>query len=324
MYEYIQKTLDWGVKFASLAVTAPATWIVATELFSDVTIPALFFLMRFAAVFLIEGVLLSNWLLLEFDKKATPEIKARYGLTALAMYTALLVIAWKHEGPTGLVFRVALLAALIGSGWDTYVYTWQRTVSRVDRSASNSRRVKRHARRLSIKEAVIRRESEHRSELALIKAQGDATLEQMGLYRGRLIAGVRLEDKAERLKLAEVEHSLDASSDGRNVKKKLPPSPLPLLEQPGPTTSIYIGDKNYESQRQRLSILDALADDPNYTRQNLADKLGISQRATTKVIKELLDDGLIYKEGGAHYLTELGDVYVQNKRIKAPADNGRG
>jgi hypothetical protein len=68
--------------------------------------------MWFTAVFLIDGVMLSNWLLLEFDKQATPEIKARYGLTALAMYVALLVIGWRHEGPTRLVFRLALLAAL--------------------------------------------------------------------------------------------------------------------------------------------------------------------------------------------------------------------
>ena len=55
--------------------------------------------MRVAAVFLVEGVLLSNWLLLEFDKRATPEIKARYGLSALLMYGALLAadcrILWR-------------------------------------------------------------------------------------------------------------------------------------------------------------------------------------------------------------------------------------
>src|SRR5690348_1626979 len=122
MYKGIQKALDWGVKLASLAVTGPATWLVSAELFKDVSSPLILFMMQFAAVFLVEGVLLSNWLLLEFDKNATPEIKVRYGITALVMYAALLVIAWRHEGPTGLVFRLALLAALVGSGWDTYVY----------------------------------------------------------------------------------------------------------------------------------------------------------------------------------------------------------
>jgi hypothetical protein len=93
LYETVNKVLNWGVKIASLAVTGPATWVVANDLFSDIHSPTMLFLMQASAVFLIEGVMLSNWLLLEYDKRATPEIKARYGLTALAMYTALLVIA---------------------------------------------------------------------------------------------------------------------------------------------------------------------------------------------------------------------------------------
>lgn len=151
MYQYIQKPLDWGVKLASLAVTGPATWQVAARLFSDIHSPALLFLMQFAAVFLVEGVLLSNWLLLEFDKQAAPEIKARYGLTALGMFVAMGVIAWEHEGPVGLVFRLALLAALVGSGWDTYVYTWQKATARVDRSVENSGKVRRHRRKAEIR-----------------------------------------------------------------------------------------------------------------------------------------------------------------------------
>jgi len=220
MYRYIQKTLDWGVKVASLAVTGPATWVIASELFADVTNPTLYFLMRAAAVFLIEGVLLSNWLLLEFDKGATPEIKARYGVTAMAMYIALLVIAWRHEGPTGLVFRIALLAALIGSGWDTYVYTWQRTVARVDRSAEASWKVRQHARNLSIKEAIMRRDAEHVGTTQLIKVQASASLEQTNLYGQRMIEGIRLEDKAERLRLMAENEELDSAGNGK--KKRLP------------------------------------------------------------------------------------------------------
>ncbi len=229
MYRYIQKTLDWGVKVASLAITGPATWVVATQLFSDIQIPALLFAMRFAAVFLIEGVLLSNWLLLEFDKNATPEIKARYGITALAMYAALAVIGWRHEGPTGLVFRVALLAALIGSGWDTYVYTWQRATSRIDRSAENAGRVRRHARRLSIREAMMRREAEHREVLALMEVENSAALERTALYGERLQTHIRVEHQAENLKLMAQEDHLLAAGPSNGKKKPLPA--LPKLAQ---------------------------------------------------------------------------------------------
>ncbi len=229
MYRYIQKALDWGVKIASLAVTAPATWIVATRLFSDVQSPVLLFIMRFAAVFLIEGVLLSNWLLLEFDRNATPEIKARYGLTALAMYASLAIIAWEHEGPTGLVFRVALLAALIGSGWDTYVYTWQKATSRVDRSAENSGKVRRHARRLSISEAITQRNAEHEQTIALIDAENRAILEDTSLYGQRRLARVKVDHEAEHIKILEDEDRLLASSNGNGRKKAGRPSLRPAL-----------------------------------------------------------------------------------------------
>jgi hypothetical protein len=169
-HKYVTKMLDWMVKISSLFVTAPATWIVATALFQDVQSPVLLFIMRCAAVTLVEGVLLSNWLLLEFDKQATPEIKARYGITALAMYVALLVIAWEHEGPVGLVFRIALLAALIGSGWDTYVYTWQKATARTDRDIYSSWQVRRHHRKLAIADA----KDSTRMQFELIKRQRDA------------------------------------------------------------------------------------------------------------------------------------------------------
>ena len=75
LYELVNRALNWGVKLASLAIRGPATWIVASELFHDVESLTLLFVMRFSAVFLIEGVMLSNWLLLEFDHAANPEIK---------------------------------------------------------------------------------------------------------------------------------------------------------------------------------------------------------------------------------------------------------
>lgn len=313
MYRYIQRTLDWGVKIASLAITGPATWVVATDLFSDIQSPALLFVMRFAAVFLIEGVLLSNWLLLEFDRKATPEIKARYGLTALAMYVALLVIGWRHEGPTGLVFRIALLAALIGSGWDTYVYTWQLATSRVDRSAENARRVRRHARRLSIKEAIIRRETEHTATLALVSVEGDAALEQNHLYGERLIAGIHLDDKAERLKLIAAEEMLESSNGGSNGKKKRTTTLSQVVTRPGQNTPDSNSDEDLEDQQLTHNILDAFAEDPRYTRRNLAEKLGVSEREVGRAVRELVEAGLLYKEGRAHLLTEKAESRVDGR-----------
>lgn len=342
MYKQIQKTLDWGVKFASLAITAPATWVVATELFSDIESAFMLFVMRFAAVFLIEGVLLSNWLLLEFDTKATPEIKARYAITALTMYVALAVIGFRHEGPTGIVFRVALLAALIGSGWDTYVMTWQRATRNVDRSAQNARKVKRHARKLSIKEAITRRESDHYAELALIDAEGTAKLEQHQLYGKRLIAEVRVEDKGEMKRIIEQDERLgqlaSGSQSSENGKKKLtqPPSQssvaaaqLPAAPTaPAPVAPVSDQKESgtiefEEPQEEKESetgdhqliqgILDAFEEEPRLTQQQLADKLGSSRSTIGKLVREMRDDGTLVKEGRAHYPSYVFDEMMEKE-----------
>ena len=311
MYRYIHKTLDWGVKIASLAVTGPATWIVAGELFGDVTSPALLFAMRFAAVFLIEGVLLSNWLLLEFDKKADPAIKARYGLTALAIYLALLVIGWRHEGPAGLVFRLALLAALIGSGWDTYVYTWQRATSRVDRSAGNAAKVRRHARRLAIREAMIRREAEHANTLAMIDAERGAAIERTGRYGERMLEHVRIEDEQERSRLLEAQDqralgpgnppaagSGQANGNPRTARQRSGQSLPQTLKLPEWITRTSYEDEVSESfteQGLTQGIVEAFRREPSPNRGELADHLGVSKSKLAKTIKELVEQGVMAK-----------------------------
>jgi hypothetical protein len=321
MYRYIQKTIDWGVKIASLAVTGPATWVVATELFADITDPILLFIMRACAVFLIEGVLISNWLLLEFDKDATPEIKMRYGVTAMAMYISLLVIAWKHEGPTGLVFRVALLAALIGSGWDTYVITWQKTMARVDRSAEAAWEVRSHNRKLSIKEAIMRRNAEHRATVALLSAQSEASLEQNSLYGQRLVASIRLEDKRERLQLMEEEAGLDGNGNGNGKKKPtlLPQlqsqraSLSPVISQPGQIMAEpFSEDPSHRALQLKHNILGAFAEDPRYTAINLAEKFGVPIDEVVSSMDELIADGRLLKQGRRYLLPEEDEMLLGN------------
>lgn len=309
MYRYIHKTLDWGVKIASLAVTGPATWIVAGELFGDVANATLLFAMRFAAVFLIEGVLLSNWLLLEFDKKADPAIKARYGLTALAIYLALLVIGWRHEGPTGLVFRLALLAALIGSGWDTYVYTWQRATSRVDRSAGNAAKVRRHARRLAIREAMFRREAEHANTLAVIEAERDAAIERTGRYGKRMLEHVRIEDENERQRMLDAQDRLalppgnsgpeGSHTNGNPRSKQRSGQSVPhTVRLPEWITNATFDDdisQSFSEQGITQGVIEAFTYDPSPKRSDLADSLGISSYQLKKKIDEMVDAGMLAK-----------------------------
>jgi hypothetical protein len=315
MYKFIQKMLDWGVKIASLAVTGPATWDVATRLFAQVESPILLFVMRFAAVFLVEGVLLSNWLLLEFDKNATPEIKVRYGITAMTMYVALLVIAWEHEGPVGLVFRIALLAALIGSGWDTYVYTWQRMTASVDRSPENSGKVKRHARTLAIRESIMRREAEHSVTRALIEAEAHASLHHTGLYRERLLASNEVQHKSESLRILDEDERIESQANGK--KKRLqqlsPPAMgagLRRLQSPGRN------GLGYEGLPLKPSLLAALANDPDISMVDLSNAIGFNVDVVTAEVNTMVEDGLVERQGNRLIVVAGAQSRGNGQRLK--------
>jgi hypothetical protein len=280
LYENVNKILNWGVKLASLAVTAPATWIVATQLFNDIQSPLLLFVMRFSAVFLIEGVMLSNWLLLEFDRSATPEIKARYGLTALAMYIALLVIGWKHEGPTGLVFRLALLAALLGSGWDTYVYTWQKATAKADKDISATRAVRHYRRKLAIadaKEALTVGFDLLREQRVVDKAV------QLEVIKSDKQERLTLLSKHHEFKLSELEETF-VNADKNRGKKVLP----------APLTRSQAVDK----------MLDIYRTDPSASLREVGDKIGRSHQTVSDYLDELVIEGKVCRNGNGVQVTE--------------------
>lgn len=270
LYELVNKTLNWGVKLASLAITGPATWIVATELFSDIESPALLFVMHFAAVFLIEGVMLSNWLLLEFDRIATPEIKARYGLTALAMYVALLVIAWQHEGPTGLVFRIALFAALLGSGWDTYVYTWQKATARADKDITAIGPVRRHARKLAEQDAKQQLNYEYDQRGKDRELQQMISDDKRALLQEQLRLAAQLEHRQalEQINLSAKEHSESTLVKSGNATPKFP-------------TKQRVQRSHKRMNRDlRLELgRNIIADDPQLTGPEFVERLGVELRA---------------------------------------------
>jgi hypothetical protein len=270
LYERVNKALNWGIKLASLAITGPATWVVATGLFSDIQNPALLFVMRFSAVLLIEGVMLSNWLLLEFDKHATPEIKARYGLTALAMYVALLVIAWRHEGPTGLVFRFALLAALIGNGWDTYVYTWQKATARADKDITATGPVRRHARKLAEQDAKWQLDYEYDQRGKDRQLEQMISDEKRGLLQEQLRLAAQLEHREA---LEQINLSANSHSETTIIRSKPTTPQLPTGRR---NRSAYI--RTDRSLRLELGR-SILANDPQLTGPEFVERLGAELRA---------------------------------------------
>lgn len=269
LYKKVNKALNWGVKVASLAVTGPATWLVAGNLFQDIHDPTTLFLMRTSAVFLIEGVMLSNWLLLEYNKRATPGIKARYGLTALAMYTALIVIAWQHEGPTGLVFRIALLAALLGSGWDTYVYTWQKATAKADKDISHTRVVRKHRRKLAILDAKETLTVAH--EVAQAQRQVDKHI-QLETIKS---------DSWEQLALLEQKHTDLLSS----------------LEKTDDESTGYLHPFRISKEQALDRMLDIYQAKPDASLREVAAKIGRSHQTVADYLDLLESEGKVCRNG---------------------------
>lgn len=250
MSAMVNKILGWVIKVAGMIVCMPVTWTVSGQLYNDIGGQSTRFLVQLAAVLLVEGVLLSNWLLLEFDRSAAPEIKARYALTALGMYFGLWALAWQHgEGLAGLVIRAALGAALIGSGWDTYVTTWQKLTARADRDATADGGVKRHRRKLAIRDAKDAASVEFEILREERELQKVVKLEEVRAQKDRALKGVHLEHKRALRQLA------GEFSDLENPRRSDHGSPKRGGSYPYPVSKI--NNRRRMEKSERLEVFGA-------------------------------------------------------------------
>lgn len=283
MSERINTILGWIIKAAGMIICAPVTFLVAGQLFGDVTALTLRFVVQLSAVLLVEGVLLSNWLLLEFDRRAAPEIKTRYALTALSMYLGIWVLAWQHgEGPAGLVFRAALGAALVGAGWDTYVLTWQRLTARTDRDVTTSGSVKRFRRKLAIldaKEAI-------RAEFLLSRERRVVDV---------LVEGESLEaQKAQRLTAVKLDHKREMQKLSEPVERPALPSGFPYPVRKAQKNRARQQQETREDKLRRL--VDILRADPEASLRQLGAVLDVSHETANRYLNQLESEGIIRRD----------------------------
>lgn len=186
-----QKLLDVIVKFASLAITAPVTFTLGLQVFGDLGW-LLCLLLSALAVILVEGVFLSNWLLLEDKRNSSPDQKLRYALTVIVLYIALLGVAIQHgEGWAGVTFRLALGLAILGSTWDTITYSVRKSVEQTAQAGQVAWRVKRNMRKCNIKEAIAKRESELCIKLSEISASESVALCNIEVNRDKAINNIK-------------------------------------------------------------------------------------------------------------------------------------
>jgi hypothetical protein len=185
------KWADWIVKIATMVLAVPASWGVADQAFADIGVPFRYVL-QVAAVSLLEGVLVSNWVLLDIRKSDSVAAKSRYVLTVWVMYGAMLAVSILHgEGVAGVVFRVAFGLALVGSTWDTLVATWERIARSVaDRGVSADWRVSWHQNALDRSVAKERASSLARLSLAEIGASEAVQMAAITSERDRGLGNV--------------------------------------------------------------------------------------------------------------------------------------
>lgn len=283
LYRQLNALLGWVIKGSSLIITIPATVIVAGNLFDDITNPVLALAIRVAAVSLVEGVFMASWLLLENDKDAPPAIKTRYALTSLLMYAVLAVIGWQHEGPAGIVFRLALLAALVGAGWDTYVDTLHRMNLSIDSSAANAPKVRRNARRKDIAEAILQRNAEHQITLKNIAHFTTHSIHRGDLNHDTDMRALNLEHER---KVAMLERAAQPVALPESV-----PS-APVLTAPAP-----------KPRARRKPNLAALSSGSGYNMAELAEVLGISVVEAEAFVRSLVAQGKLIERGGLYYYT---------------------
>ena len=275
----MDKALGWIIKGASVVITAPATVIVAGGLFAEVP-GGLRWLVQAAAVLLVEGVFLYSWIMLEHDRQAETAYKVRHALTAIGLYFGLWALAWVHgEGLAGIVFRLALGAALFGTVYDAGVYDMLRANRKADRNIRNTWNVKRLERRLERDTARLELTLQAAFQQAVIKAEHALHMETV-------------EDVAR-----------------RNITKPAP-KPVPRMELPVDKRKVEQPEqgraerpkRNTPRKRSKLDkALDVLRADPHVSLRNLGDELGVSHTTAGRYIAKLEEQGRIRNANGSGY-----------------------
>lgn len=184
------------IKICGAIVTGPVTVTVAAGLFSDMP-PAIRAVMVVSSVALVEGVFLSSWWQLDHDKTAPQPIKNRNAVTALAVYAGLWILALAHgEGLAGLAIRLSLGLALASSIIDSGVMAQIRAENAADKNILNDWRVKRHARKLARKAAMLDLDIDH--ELAALSRDARLSIEgqRIALSKQRGLTAVKVENRA--------------------------------------------------------------------------------------------------------------------------------
>ena len=260
----LMKFVDGLVKTATVIVTAPATWEVAANAVGNK------FLLQVAAVTLVEGALISFWLLLDM-KRGDPEEQGFYAFSLALLYFGLLCIGLVHgEGAAGVVFRLAMGLAIARSGWEAFSHTWRKATSNADADILTTWVVRRHARRMSRRDAILARDSESRVHRAKV-------LSQERVEYGKIFT--KTEEQLEKLGLA--------FGTGDSSISNIFPYPIELARR------VEMERRAKEKAQSMESLQRLLEDNPDreFTLRQLARAIDRAPSTTASYLQELAGNG---------------------------------
>ncbi len=266
-----EKILRAAIKLAAVCLTAPATLAVASSLYSEM---GLFrWVVAGACLVLVEGALLLGWQLLDTQgKTATSGQRGLYAALVVVSYVVLWLVALAHgEGLAGIAFRSTLGVLIVYSLAEAGILANLKQDRDVLRDATRDRKVRRHQKRLAVKDAIASLDVEYSLKDKQRVYFSDEQCKAMELGHKAAMSNIKSSEDAIILK--------PKHSDGNGY-------PMPASQL------LTIRDDKRATQKQQglVTIAAARRANPDITQQALADMVGVSRQTVGKWLTELQSD----------------------------------
>jgi hypothetical protein len=270
----LEKTIKALIKVAAVALTSPATWTVAGELYTN---PVQRLLVQIAALVLVEGALLLGWHMLDTNLNAAPAQRWLYAVLTVVAYFVLWMVAIRHgEGLAGIGFR-ATLGVLIGySVIESGILAQIKLRQRADRDITKHLRVRRAMRFYAKTDALHDLALTSSETQTLRTARHEARLKGIALHRKRMLDQVEIEDR---------QLSEELLNGGRNQLGGPPPYPALAAQNSG------IRGRKPTKKDTMAELVEIIADNPDITKKDLAEQTGRATSTVSKYLGELAERG---------------------------------
>lgn len=262
----LEKLLRSTIKIAAVALTAPATWAVAGNLYAS---PLQRIVVQLAALALVEGALLLGWHMLDTNGKATTAQRVLYASVTIVAYAVLWMIAIRHgEGLAGIGFR-GTLGVLIGySIFESGILANIKIKRQADRNITAHWKVKRYRRRLAIADAKAAADV----EFSLLAAQREVD--------AIVTAEIVKRDKSKRLK--------EVKAGAVTLSHE---TPVTVTKRKRP--------KSLSKAKALDKTVDILRDNPHASLRDIADEINKSRETARRYLDELEQTERIVRANGS-------------------------